>query len=113
MEGEERDDGLIPVKILKGREEVKEMMISVVQALCEAELFEEAKMFHDRVLVPASNNNRLVLGSEQIGENTFRCIFQPMVELVLLEMKAAATAPGLTDRMRKARIAEALDLAGF
>ena len=54
-----------------------------------------------------------VLDYEQVSEDTFRCKYKPMVELALLEIKTAATAPKWTKAMRKERIAEILDMAGF
>ena len=70
-------------------------------------------MFHDRVIVPALSDYSIVLDYEQVSEDTFRCKYKPMVELALLEIKTAATAPEWTKAMRKERIAEILDMAGF
>lgn len=104
---------VVPVRILNGREELKELFASVLSALCDADLVEEAHIFHDRVIVPSLEDYRKMLNYEQVSEHVFICKFQPMVELLLFEMKAAATAKGWTDKMRKNRIAEALTMAGF
>lgn len=103
----------VSVRILTGQRELREMLESVIEVLCEANLAEEAKMFHDRVIVPALADYGRVLDYDQVGENNFRCKYKPMVELVLLEIKVIATTPGLTDTMRKDRIAEIFKMAGF
>ena len=104
---------LSPIKILTGREELKEILASVIDALCEADLTEEVRVFHDRVIAQALSDYSIVLDYEQVSEDTFRCKYKPMVELALLEIKTAATAPEWTKAMRKERIAEILDMAGF
>ena len=101
------------VRVLTGQKEIRETLASVIGALCEADLFEEVRVFHDRVIVPALADYSRVLDYDRVGDGGFRCKYTPMVELVLLEIKAAAEAPGWTTPMRKQRIAEALDMAGF
>lgn len=113
VSGNRGDPEAVPVGILKGQEELKELFASVLSALCEADLTEEAHAFHDRVIVPSLRDCHRMLDYDQVSEHVFICKFQPMVELVLFEMRAAATAQGLTDKMRKDRIAEALTMAGF
>lgn len=93
-----------------------EKVLAVMSALGEAGLSDEAQMFHDRVIAPALkcqfDQNR-VLEYERLSHMVFRCQYKPMVELLLDEMKAIATAPGLTETMRKERIAEYMTMAGF
>lgn len=113
IDGDRGNSEVVLVKVLTGQRELKEFMVSVVVSLCEADLVEEAHQFYDRVLVPAISDHCRVLDYDQITEHVFVCRFQPMVELALLEMKAAASAPGWTERMRKERIAEILSMAGF
>ena len=100
-------------RVLTGQKEIKEMLVSVMVALGEIGLIEEIRMFRDRVLVLDLAHHGRVLDYDQIGENWFRVKFTPMVELALVEIKATAEAPGWTDEMRKKRISEILDLAGF
>lgn len=107
------DPEVVPVRIMRGREELKELFSSILSSLCEANLIDEAHAFHDRVIAPSLKDHRRMLDYDQIGEHIFVCKFQPMVELLLFEMKNAATAQGWTDKMRKDRIAEALTMAGF
>ncbi len=107
------DPERVPVGILTGQRELREMLESVIDVLCGANLVEEVKMFHDRVIVPALADRSKMLDYDQVGENSFRCKYKPMVELALLEIKAIATTPGLTDTMRKERIAEIFKMAGF
>ncbi len=104
---------VLPIRTLTGQKEIKEMLASVIAALCDTDLIEEVRVFHDRVIVPALADYSRVLDYDQVGESAFRCKYKPMVELALLEIKAAATTPGWTVAMRKARIAEVLDMAGF
>lgn len=107
------DPGPVPVIVLTGQGELKEMLASVIGVLCEADLVEEIRAFCDRVLISASGGYKRILDYDQVGENEFVCRYKPMVELVLIEIKAAAMASGWTVKMRKERIAEILDMAGF
>lgn len=100
-------------RVLTGQKEVKEMLASVIGALCEADLVEEVRVFHDRVIVPALADHSRVLDYDRVTDSVFRCKYKPMVELALIEIKAAAEAPGWTTQMRKQRIAEVLETAGF
>jgi hypothetical protein len=111
--GEDTEGGTVAVKILLGQEELKEKLSSVIAILHKADLVDEIVMFHDRVIVPALKDFNKVIDHEEIRENVFICRFKPMVELLLEEMRSAAEDSGLIDSMRKKRIAEAMDMAGF
>ena len=113
ISGNRGDPEVVPVRVLKGQKELKELFASVLSALCEADLIDEVHAFHDRVIVPSLKDHSKMLDYEQVDEDVFVCKFQPMVELVLFEMRASATAQGWTDKMRKDHIAEALIMAGF
>lgn len=111
--GDGGNSEVVLVKVLTGQRELQEIFASVIDSFREANLVEEVQQFHDRVIVPALSDYSKALDYDQISEHVFVCKFKPMVELALLEMKAAATAPGWTDQMRKERVAEILSMAGF
>ena len=94
---------------LKGRAEMRELVLTTVDALERAGLTDMTRVLHDRVFCRGAD----VLAEPYDENNVWRWRFKPMAELLLLELTHLAESPDLSPDERVERIEWALEMTGF
>lgn len=94
---------------IAGIADIQALAVAAITALEECDLAAEAQLIHTRVLSRAPG---VVVEPIDDGAQT-RWTFTPMVELLMYELCAIATAPQLSLEERRARVRWTLDVAGF
>lgn len=97
-------------KRIHGRREMKDLAMSTIAALDDADLDEEIEALHDRVF---SLDVDELFDTRQLPDDAWQCSFKPMVELALLEIKSLARSPALPAEERRRQIRWVLDATGF
>lgn len=95
---------------LPGREAMRDLALSVVSALEDAELEDEILEISRRVFGRSAES---LFESQVMSDGTGVYGFKPMVELALREIRSAARAPELSAAERRRRIRWTLDVTGF
>lgn len=103
-------DNSIPTRRIHGKREMKELALSAVTALVDADLSDVIDELQERVF---SRGAATLFETTQIGETEWQWSYKPMVELLLLEVHEAATDGRTPAAERRQRITWALDAAGF
>jgi hypothetical protein len=94
---------------LKGRAEMRELVLTTLAALERAGLADATRVLHERVFC-----HRADTFAEPYDENnSWRWRFKPMVELLLLELTDLAEASDLSPDERGERIQWVLEMTGF
>jgi hypothetical protein len=92
-----------------GIEDMQALAVAAITALQESDLAAEVQLIHTRVL---SRPPEQLLEPAHLGTQT-SWMFKPFVELLMLELRAIATAPDLSLEERRERTRWTLDVAGF
>lgn len=85
------------------------LAVAAITALQEADMAAEAQLIHTRVL--SQPPEQLLEPTRQGPQISWT--FKPFVELLMLELRAIATAPRLSLAERRERTRWTLDVAGF
>lgn len=84
------------------------LAVTAMAALYEAEFFDEMELVRSRVLARGA----ALFDEVQCEDGSWRLVYKPMTELLLLHVREAAVAPRPVEE-RRAEIGWALDFAGF
>jgi hypothetical protein len=95
---------------IAGMRQMHTLAAAAVAALETANLVEEAHQLHSRVL---SRSPEALVEVLMVAEGVCRWDFKPIVELLLHEIRDAATASDLSIDERRTRIRWALEVSGF
>lgn len=95
---------------IAGMRQMHSLAAAAAAALETANLVEEAHQLHARVL---TRSPEALVEVVMLAENFYRWDFKPIVELLLLEIRDAATAKDLSIDERRTRIRWALEMSGF